>query len=81
MIFNPKAFFSQTKKSFLTFILLAIFFYAVLAVATHDVFIRKCASCPPDWTITIIFFLFSLGALYFLYCWIRHVWQKAIKIS
>ena len=79
MTFSPKAFFSQTKQSILRFIVLAVFFYAVIAFATQGIVIRKCASCPVNWPLTLMFYLFSLGALYFLYCWILHVWKKAVR--
>lgn len=77
--FTPRIFFIQPKKSLIAFIAFYVFFMIILALITRSVGIKFCSSCHPDALATLLYYLLSLGLMYFLFCWIIYMWKKAWK--
>ncbi len=77
--FNPRTFLIQPKRTRLAFIIFYVFFMIILALITRSVGIKFCTSCGLDVIATLLYYLLSLGLMYFLFCWTIYMWKKAWK--
>ncbi|MFH1916832.1 MAG: hypothetical protein ABIJ21_06240 [Nanoarchaeota archaeon] len=77
--FDTRQFFILPKRHLISFILLYAFLLLLIKLITKSLTVQKCPICGTDLVATAIFHLFTIGIVYFLFCWIIHMWKKATR--